>query len=320
MRLERLPEDLGQRIGDGAGNLIALRLIDDQRRRDRDPVVRAANDDAALTSCRGRLPADVQLGIEFGLGPLVGHVLDHEHQTLAADVADVRSVVELAVQLAEQIVAHGAGVGGEVLVLDDLDIAEADRAGDRVPGVGEAVHEHPVWVGHHVEDCIGHRDAAERDVAGGDALGERGDIGLEAVGLLAEHLSGASESADDLVGDEEDIVLLEDRLDDAPIPVRRHHHAAGALNRLADHRRDRAGALFGDQLLELLRQRGQEFVLGHPLGVAVGVRRRKVDVPGHAGAESFVVGRDSGRGERAHRDSVVTHLAGDDLDFVRVGP
>ena len=40
--------------------------------------------------------------------------------------------------------------------------------------------------------------------------------------------------------------------------------------------------------------------------------------PGDAGAEALVVGGDAGGGERAHGDAVVAHLAGDDLDLLRL--
>ena len=83
-----------------------------------------------VASCS--LPPTFSAGSNFVLGRLVGDELDDEHQTLAADVADVRVIVQPAVQRAEQVVAHRAGVLGQVLVLDDLDVAEADRAGDRV--------------------------------------------------------------------------------------------------------------------------------------------------------------------------------------------
>ena len=40
--------------------------------------------------------------------------------------------------------------------------------------------------------------------------------------------------------------------------------------------------------------------------------------PGQAGTEALVVGRDAGGGQRAHGDAVVGHLAGEDLDLVRL--
>ena len=123
------------------------------------------------------------------------------------------------------------------------------------------MHEHAVRLGHDVEDLVGDGDAAERDVAGGDALGEGGDVRLEAVRLHAEHLAGAAEAADDLVGDQQDVVLLEDRGDRGPVAVRRHDHSAGALDRLADHGGDGVGAFARDRLLELVRELGDELVL-----------------------------------------------------------
>ena len=58
-----------------------------------------------------------------------------------------------------------------------------------------------------VPDLVADADAAERDVAGGDALGEGDDVRGDAVLLHAEHRAGAAEAADHLVEDEQDVVL-----------------------------------------------------------------------------------------------------------------
>ena len=50
------------------------------------------------------------------------------------------------------------------------------------------------------------------------------------------------------------------------------------------------------------------------------VGRGEVDEPGHVGTEALVVGRDAGGGQRAHGDAVVGHLAGEDLDLLRLVP
>ena len=56
-------------------------------------------------------------------------------------------------------------------------------------------------------DRVRHADAAERDVAAGDALGELHDVGLDAVVLEAEPAPGAAEAGDHLVGDQQHVVL-----------------------------------------------------------------------------------------------------------------
>src|SRR5215213_457445 len=48
------------------------------------------------------------------------------------------------------------------------------------------------------------------------------------------------------------------------------------------------------------------------------VRRGEMDEPWHVGTEPLVVGGDAGRRQRAHGDTVVGHLAGEDLDLFRL--
>ena len=63
-----------------------------------------------------------------------------------------------------------------------------------------------------------------------------------------------AEAGDDLVGDQQDVVPAQDLLDRLEVAVRRHDHAARALDRLGDERRDRLGPFGEDQLLELVRE------------------------------------------------------------------
>src|SRR5262249_42292867 len=161
--------------------------------------------------------------------------------------------------------------------------------GDGVAGVGETVHEHAVRGAEDVEDVVGEGDAAEGDVAGGDAFGEGGEVGLETVGLHAEHLAGAAETADDLVGDEEDVVFFEDLGDGGPVAGRGRDDTAGALDGFADHGGDGFGAFAGDGLFEVVDEFGDEGVVGEAVAVAVGVGGEGVDVAGGGGTEAFVV-------------------------------
>ena len=79
----------------------------------------------------------------------------------------------------------------------------------------------------------------------------------------AEHRAETPEAGHDLVGDQQDIVLLEDRLDRLPIAGRRRHDAAGPEHRLADESGDRVGALALDQRLQLAHAMRDEVRLAH---------------------------------------------------------
>ena len=72
-----------------------------------------------------------------------------------------------------------------------------------------------------------------------------------------------AEAGHHLVGDQQDVVLVQDRLDRLPVTGRRRHDAAGAQNRLADEGGDRVGAFALDQRLQLGGAMGGEILLAH---------------------------------------------------------
>ncbi len=111
-------------------------------------------------------------------------------------------------------------------------------------------------------------------------------------------------------------MALEDGLDGRPVALGRHDHPAGTLHRLADHGRDRVGAFILDRLLQLVDQHLNEAVLVEVVRPAVRVRRREVQEPGRSRAEMLPEGRHSSCRERAHRDAVVAHHAGENLDLL----
>ena len=97
--------------------------------------------------------------------------------------------------------------------------------------------------------------------------------GLQIEGLRPEHVAGAAEAADHLVDDEQDVVLLQDRLHAIEVGRRRHDHAAGAHHRLGEERGDRIGTLAQDQLLEVRGEpRGERLLALARLRAAVIVR------------------------------------------------
>ena len=92
-------------------------------------------------------------------------------------------------------------------------------------------------------------------------LREHEDVGLDAVELAGEHLAGAAEAADHLVGDEHHVMLAADGLNLLPIALGRHDDAAGAHHGLADEGGDRVGPLLADHLVELLGEARREGLL-----------------------------------------------------------
>ena len=131
------------------------------------------------------------------------------------------------------IVAAGLRVGLQVVGEHVVEGGVGGGGGDRVAAEGgDAVAADPV------EQVAPADHAADREPVG-EALGERHEVGGDAVRLDApEVLAGAAPTGLDLVGDEQDAVLVEDFLVRLEQAVGRHREPADALDRLGDQRAD----------------------------------------------------------------------------------
>ena len=138
---------------------------------------------------------------------------------------------------------------------------------------------------------------ARQRPAVGDALGHGHDVGLDAVVLDGEQLAGAPEAALDLVGDEEDALLVEDLLDALEVAVRRHDDAALAHHRLGDEGADVAREVQAGDLADAARAE-QVALVGRGLGeAAVAVRRGREGDARHVGAAALLAARVAGHRE-----------------------
>ncbi len=163
--------------------MLALEDIGGQEAEDR--FAGAIEDDAALHHLRG------DLGGEFGRVEL-----DAEHQAHAADVDDgVVACGELG-ELGVEEVTDVADVVEEVLLLDGIDDGDGDGAGEWTSAEGGAVHAGGEGEGQR-RWCRASRPWGSRWRWG---LARGGDVGQDAVVLVGEPLSSASEAALDLVG------------------------------------------------------------------------------------------------------------------------
>ena len=75
---------------------------------------------------------------------------------------------------------------------------------------GEAMSEHADLgriVGERLIDLVGEQDCRQRDIGRGHRLRDHHEIGLDAIGLASEHVAGAAEAGDHLVGDDQHVVL-----------------------------------------------------------------------------------------------------------------
>ena len=123
----------------------------------------------------------------------------------------------------------------------------------------------------------------EREVPAGYPLRHRDDVGLHAVVLVAELLSGPTKAANDLVYDQQCATLAADLGDVLDVAFRRQDDAPTGDYRLHDHTRHRLGDLPVDGAFDLP---GTLHGARGPVGaVSAPVAHRRLDVePGDNGS------------------------------------
>src|SRR3954451_3500390 len=300
-------------------HLLELLGAGDERRRELDDRVAAvvgAADEAPAEELAGEEAAQHRLGLlgAEGLPRLaVLDELDRVEVAGAADVADDRDVAQRLEHRAEVGLVL-ADVLEQALALEDVEVGERDRGAHRVPAPRDAVGEGVRALEERLHDAVAGDDGAHRGVRARQALGRRDHVGQVVVLLGAEHVAQPAVGADDLVGDQQDVVLVADLADALEVALGRSEAAAGILDRLHDHGRDRVGALELDAVRDGLRE-----VLGAVAGrQAVEVRVRHVAAAGGERLERLAQRGDAGGAQRAHRRAVVGDLARDDLVLVRL--
>ena len=235
-----------------------------------------------------------------GAGSFVARILDEldrEHRSEAADVADLRMPLLPLQHPAPNGLADALGTVDEALVLEDVEDGERGRQRDRVADVGAADRA----VAGRVHDLRLAEHARERQ-PGGDRLGDRDQVGLDAVVLDREHPAGAAEAGLHLVDDEDDPVPVADRAHAREELRRRDDEAALALDGLDDDRRD---VLRRDLRDERALERGER---GVGVDAAVLVRERHAVDLGRERAEARLV-RVRLRGERERQQRAAVEAA-----------
>ena len=163
--------------------------------------------------------------------------LQSDHQSLSPDF------VEHLVALDQRLQCRVEGLTREARPLDDVLVVERGQRGQ--PGhhgqliaaegsrVFESFFEGAV---DRREDAIRRENGADRDVAPGEGLGDRDDVGLEIPVLVAEELAGPPETGLHLVHHQQRLVPPAEFLHLLPVLRRCHVHAL-ALNGLDDEGR-----------------------------------------------------------------------------------
>ena len=109
--------------------------------------------------------------------------------------------------------------------------------------------------------------------------------------LRPEPAAQPAETANHLVGNQQDVVGCKDRLNAFEIAPRRRNHAARPHKGFGNERRDGVGSFPGDQRLEFSAQPIAEFLFTLAgLGVAIVMRRRGKENALHGKVEGGVKG------------------------------
>ena len=157
-------------------------------------------------------------------------------------------------------------------------------------------------------------DRGDGQVAGGQRLGHRHQIGFQVEGLGAPHIAGPAEAADHLVDHEQHVVAPEDALDLLEVGRGRDDHAARTHHRLGEEGGDGLRPLGEDQALQRVGAARGEFLFGFPVAPFTPVVRAVgVEETGERQIEPRVVRRHAGHTRRRCGDAVIAALPPDDL-------
>ncbi len=251
--------------------------------------------------------------VEGLLGGLVLDQLDPVEVAGPAHVTDDRQVQQLLQSCAERALV-GLNVGVEAFTLEDVEVGQRSSRRHRVTTPGVAVQERRRALLERLEQPVVDHHRAHRGVPGGQALGERDDVRLDAVPVHREVVADAAHGADGLVGDEQHVVLVADLAHPLEVAGRRREAAAGVLHGLEEHRRHALGALELDGLGDAVGSPPAERrdVVGVSLGpVEVGVRH--LVGTGNQRFEGGLRDRDPGDRQSALGGAVVGDIAADHL-------
>ena len=190
---------------------------------------------------------------ESRLGVLVRHQLQAAEQPPAAAVSH-QGVVRQKRQALLKGGAHLGGMGEDVPLLHQFQVAQRHRRTDRMAGVGEAVPEE-AFLGAGFDERLvhefGNQYRGDGLVGGTQRLGDAHGGGPDAHGFGAEGVAGAPEAADHLVVNEENAVPGQNLLHLFVVAGRRHDDSAGPQHGFGDEGGDGLRAFAQDQVLQV---------------------------------------------------------------------
>ena len=192
--------------------------------------------------------------IERSLARQVGDAgkLNRAGQPQCANADHVGQALERAVHRIAQHFAHFASALEQIFFFIEVERGDCRRTGDRMAGVGVAVHEldRVRWAffmdrHHRVVQMASANHATERDHAIGHALGEVQHIGHDAKIVCGKVGAQAAKTGDDLVKNQQNAVLVANLAQTLQIAFGRQVPASTARHRLHHDRCNVAGVMQG---------------------------------------------------------------------------
>jgi hypothetical protein len=163
-----------------------------------------------------------------------------------------------------------------------------------------------------VVDVVTHHDAAHRDGARRDALGERDHVRHHAKALGSEGVAETAEPGDHLVEDQQDAMLVAQLAQPLEVALRRRQHAGRTGHRLNDNGGDGGGIMQRHHALKLVGQVHAPFGLTLGVGLlsaVVGVRQ--VISARQQRAKPLAVGDHAAHRNAAEAHTMITALTAD---------
>ena len=152
----------------------------------------------------------------------------------------------------------------------------------------------------------------QRGITAAQSLGQRDEVGFDAIAVDGQHMTHASEGGDHLVGDQQHVVLAKHALDGFPVARRWRQYAARADDRLSNESANGFGAFLQDEPLQFVGaalREGARVDLRSPEGI----RGDRVLHQCEGQVEAAVVVRQPGQACRHRGGTVVPALACNDL-------
>ncbi len=160
--------------------------------------------------------------------------LDADQQPAAADLADQLVAIGGRLEALYQLGTHPGGVVDQALVVDHREGGQAGGHGQGIGAEGGVVDQHAVHGRvHPLEYQRRPQGGADRDEPPGQGLGDRHQVGLHPVVLVAEHPAGPPQPGLHLVADQQGPIAVEEGGRRGQEPIRHHLHTL-ALDRFED--------------------------------------------------------------------------------------